>query len=59
MSWGYWGIVTGLVLLVVMLFVCVDLVSSNAKGLRQTGGRAAGKPVEASKRASTTSWQAA
>jgi hypothetical protein len=31
MSWGYWGIVTALVLLVVTLFVCLELVYSRSK----------------------------
>lgn len=32
MSWGYWGIVGGLVALVAIFFVCIELLYSNAKG---------------------------
>ena len=31
MSWGYWGIVTGLAVLVTTLLVCLDLVYSGSK----------------------------
>ncbi len=31
MSWGYWGIVTGLAELVTTLFVCLELVYSGSK----------------------------
>lgn len=31
MSWGYWGIVGGLVALVATLFVCLELVYPKAK----------------------------
>jgi hypothetical protein len=31
MSWGYWGIVTGLVVVVATLFVCLELVYSRPK----------------------------
>ena len=32
MSWVYWGIVVGLVVQVAVLFVCMTLLNSNAKG---------------------------
>ena len=32
MSWGYWGIVAGLVAMVANFFVCFGLLDSNAKG---------------------------
>jgi hypothetical protein len=32
MSWGYWGIVGGLVAMVATLFVCIDLVYPKTKG---------------------------
>jgi hypothetical protein len=31
MSWGYWGTVTGLVVLVATFFVCLELVYSRPK----------------------------
>jgi hypothetical protein len=31
MSWGYWGIVVGLVVEVAVFFVCMEIVYSNAK----------------------------
>jgi hypothetical protein len=58
-SWVYWGIVTGLVTLVAMLFVCVDVTYSNAKGSRHASAGAAGGPIDASKDASAAGRQAA
>ena len=31
MSWGYWGIVTGLLILVTVFFFCIDLVYRGKK----------------------------
>jgi hypothetical protein len=59
MSWGYWGIVTGLVVQVVMFFVCMTIVYSNAKSQRHTLDRSASEAVEVSKRASVISRHAA
>lgn len=40
MSWGYWGIVSGLMAMVATLFVCLDLVYRRAKGSPEArGGR--------------------
>lgn len=38
MSWGYWGIVTGLVTLVAMFFVCLNLLYSGARHVSQSAG---------------------
>lgn len=36
MSWGYWGIVTGLLVLLVLFFICVEILNripqSTARG---------------------------
>ena len=32
MSWGYWGIVGGLLAMVTTLFVCVGILYSGSKG---------------------------
>jgi hypothetical protein len=58
-SWVYWGIVTGLVALVAMLFVCVDVTYSNAKEGRHASAGAAGGPIDANKDPSTASRRAA
>jgi hypothetical protein len=42
MSWGYWGIVTGLVVLLVVFFVSMEILYSRAKG--PVGG-ATGSPA--------------
>ena len=59
MSWVYWGIVTGFVALVAMLFVCVDVTYSNAKGTRHASAGDAGGPIGAGKDASAASRRAA
>lgn len=61
MSWGYWGIVTVLVIQVAMFFVCMYIVNSNAKdkGQRQTPDRPTSEAVEASKRAPAINRKAA
>lgn len=35
MSWGYWGIVAGLLALVAIFFVSMDLLYAGTKGVRQ------------------------
>jgi hypothetical protein len=32
MSWGYWGIVTGVVVLLVVFFVSMEILYSRARG---------------------------
>jgi len=59
MSWGFWGIVTGLVLLVVNLFVCINLVSPNAGESRQPSRRVSCRPAETDEQAPVTRRQAA
>lgn len=39
MSWGYWGIVIGLVTLVAMFFVCLHLLYSGTRNVSQSTGR--------------------
>ena len=51
MSWGYWGIVGGLIALVANLFVCLSLVYSQAKGSPEAPSRITGRPAEAIKQA--------
>ena len=51
MSAVYWGIVVGLVALVATLFVCIDLLYSNAKGSPQAPSKINGRPAEAIKQA--------
>jgi hypothetical protein len=38
MSWGYWGIVIGLVTLVAMFFVCLNLLYSGHRDVSQSAG---------------------
>ena len=59
MSWGYWGIVTGLLMQVVMFFVCMYIVYSQTKVQHQTPDRSAREAVEASKRVPVISRHAA
>lgn len=63
MSWAYWGIVTGLVVLVANFFLCLNLLYSDTKGPREgpreAAKQATGGLVEAPKQVSTTSRQAA
>lgn len=37
MSWGYWGIVGGLLAMVATLFVCIGILYPRGKGTLQTG----------------------
>jgi hypothetical protein len=44
MSWGYWGIVAGLLSMVVVLFVCMEILYAHArKGLSEEGGPIEGR----------------
>lgn len=47
MSWGYWGIVAGLVALIVTLFACIELSYSKTKGSPQAPSRRIDEPGEA------------
>ncbi len=46
MSWGYWGIVAGLVALVAIFFVSMELLYSNVKGSLRAPGDRTDEPVE-------------
>jgi hypothetical protein len=59
MSWGYWGIVVGLVVEVAVFFVCMELQNSNAKGSPKAPSRMTDRPVEAVEHASVSYRQAA
>jgi len=59
MSWGYWGIVGGLVVEVTVFFVCMELLYSNAKGAPKTPNSMTDRPVEAVKHAAVRHRQAA
>ena len=59
MSWGYWGIVVGLVVEVAVFFVCMTLLYPNAKGSPKTQSSVTDRPVEAVKQASVSHRQAA
>ncbi len=59
MSWGYWGIVTGLVVLVATFFVCMRLVYSDTGRPSDEPRRPADRPVEIAKGKSTGSRLAA
>ncbi len=52
MSWGYWGIVAGLLALLTIFFVSLDLVYSGAKTIRQAPRGTTDEPVEAAKQPS-------
>jgi hypothetical protein len=50
MSWGYWGIVGGLLSMVIVLFVCMEILYAHArKGLDESSepmeGRATDTPT--------------
>ena len=59
MSWGYWGIVAGLVLLVANFFVCLSLVSGGAQEPRQASSRMLDDPGAAEKSMPATTRRAA
>jgi hypothetical protein len=42
MSWGYWGIVTGFLILLALFFVCVDILYRGSKTADQPGMPASG-----------------
>lgn len=42
MSWGYWSIAAGFVVLMANLFLCLSLVSGGARKSRQTASRTSG-----------------
>jgi len=52
MSWGYWGIVLGLVAMVADFFVCLSLVYSNTKGSPKAQSGKIDEPREAVTQAS-------
>jgi hypothetical protein len=33
MSWGYWGIVTGLLVMLTLFFFCIDLMYDSKQGI--------------------------
>ncbi|HJR78019.1 MAG TPA: hypothetical protein VJ805_13645 [Nitrospiraceae bacterium] len=50
MSWGYWGIVAGLLTMVVTLFVCIEILYAQARrGLNEEG-----EPIEGEGRTTET-----
>jgi hypothetical protein len=59
MSWGYWGIVVGLVVEVAVFFVCMTLLNPSEKGSPKTPSSVTDRPVEAVKHASVSHRQAA
>jgi len=54
MSWGYWGIVVGLVVEVAVFFVCMTLLYPNAKGSPKAPSSVTDRPVEAVNQASVS-----
>ena len=42
MSWGYWGIITGVLILLTVFFFCIDLLHREQKRELDAGG--AGDP---------------
>jgi hypothetical protein len=47
MSWGYWGIVAGLLSMVTVLFVCMEILYAHArKGLDESGESIEGRTAE-------------
>lgn len=59
MSWGYWGIVIGLLVLVIMLLVCMDILSSKSIKSPEAPTQAEGKSGDDWVRPSATSQHAA
>lgn len=47
MSWGFWGTVTGVVIVLAGFFVCMELLYSNA---RHAGKRRVAAPPQAEQR---------
>jgi hypothetical protein len=54
MSWGYWGIVVGLVVEVAVFFVCMTLLYPNAKESPKAPSSVTNRPVEAVNQASVS-----
>jgi hypothetical protein len=47
MSWGYWGIVAGLLSMVTVLFVCMEILYAHARtGLGESGESIEGRTAE-------------
>jgi uncharacterized membrane protein len=47
MSWGYWGIVGGLLSMVLALFVCMEILYAHARrGLNEEGEPIEGRTTE-------------
>jgi len=59
MSGEYWGIVTGLLVLAVMLLVCMDILASKSLKGRETPTQAGGNSGDGQTRPSTTNQRSA
>lgn len=59
MSWVYWGIVTGLLVFVVMLLVCMDILASKSIKSREKPTQAGGKSGDGQMQPSPTNQRAA
>ena len=59
MSWAYWGIVIGLLALVVLLLVCMDILSCKSIKKREAPTQAEGKSSDSQARPPATSQHAA
>ncbi|OQW37585.1 MAG: hypothetical protein A4E19_12965 [Nitrospira sp. SG-bin1] len=46
MSWAYWGIVIGLVAMIVMLIACIRLLSSDDNEAQRSSEQGAGGSVD-------------
>jgi len=38
MSWGYWGILAGLIALLAVFFICMELLYASARGTAKGNG---------------------
>jgi hypothetical protein len=59
MSWGYWGIVAGLVAMLALFFVCMELMYPSAKKTSRASNKTADKPGESAQQATTSGRHAA
>lgn len=59
MSWGYWGILAGVVALLAILFVCMELLYAGARGPAKENGSGADESREGSQRAESNAKHAA
>ncbi len=59
MSWAYWGIITGLLTLVVLLLVCMDILSTKSITSRSTATQAGGEASAGRTQPTTTNQRAA